>query len=81
MNDALIAADGAKGPPLFLLACAALEGAGDDALALAKTLLGRGADPNGTGSRPNHGNKLAVLCLLASGLEGKSDRPRVRRRG
>ena len=84
MNDALIAADGAKGPPLFLLACAALEGAGDDALTLAKTLLGRGADPNGTGSRPNHGKKLAVLCLLASGLEGKSDPPegeaaRVRR--
>ena len=58
MNDPIVAPDGAEGPPLFLLACAAMEGAGDDAVSLAKQLMSIGADPNSRGNRPQHGKNL-----------------------
>ena len=75
MNDPIVAPDGAEGPPLFLLACAAMEGAGDDAVSLAKQLMSIGADPNSRGNRPQHGKNLPTLCLLIGALEAFSDPP------
>ena len=75
MNDPIVATDGAEGPPLFLLACAAMEGAGDEAVGLAKQLLSRGADPNSRGNRPQHGKNLPTLCLVIGALEAISDPP------
>jgi hypothetical protein len=75
MNDPIVAPDGAEGPPLFLLACAAMEGAGDEAVGLAKQLLSRGADPNSRGNRPQHGKDLPTLCLVIGALEAISDPP------
>jgi hypothetical protein len=74
LNDARVAADGTDGPPLFLLTCGVLEGAGERGVALLKELMARGARAKGcVGSRPNHGERLAPLCLALAHLERFAD--------
>ena len=74
LNDARVAADGTDGPPLFLLTCGVLEGAGERGVALLKELMARGARAEDCfGSRPNHGKRLAPLCLALAHLERFAD--------
>ena len=74
LNDTRVAADGTEGPPLFLLTCGVLEGAGEQSVALLKELMARGARAeNCVGSRPNHGKRLAPLCLALAHLERFAD--------
>ena len=75
MNDPIVAPDGAEGPPLFLLACAAMEGAGDEAVGLAKQLLESRRGPQLARNRPQHGKNLPTLCLVIGALEAISDPP------
>jgi hypothetical protein len=59
---------------LFLLTCGVLEGAGEQSVALLKELMARGARvENCVGSRPNHGKRLAPLCLALAHLERFAD--------
>ena len=74
LNAARLAADGTDGPPLFLLTCGVLEGAGERGVALLKELMARGARVDGcVGSRPNHGKRLAPLGLALAHLERFAD--------
>ena len=69
VNEPRIAADGTEGPPIFLLACAALEGSAD-ALRIVPELLKRGADANARGTRHDHGADVPALCLVVGAMEG-----------
>lgn len=69
VNEPRIAADGTEGPPVFLLACAALEGSADAARVLPE-LLKRGADANARGTRHDHGADVPALCLVVGAMEG-----------
>ena len=69
VNEPRIAADGTEGPPIFLLACAALEGSADAARVLPE-LLKRGADANARGTRHDHGADVPALCLVVGAMEG-----------
>ena len=72
VNEPKVAADGTEGPPLFLLACAALEGA-RDAIRVVPTLLNRGADPNARGTRHDHGADVPALCLVVGAMENVAE--------
>ena len=72
VNEPKVAADGTEGPPLFLLACAALEGA-RDAIRVVPTLLKRGADPNASGTRHDHGADVPALCLVVGAMENVAE--------
>ena len=72
VNEPKVAADGTEGPPLFLLACAALEGA-RDAIRVVPTLLKRGADPNAKGTRHDHGADVPALCLVVGAMENVAE--------
>ena len=69
VNESRVAADGTEGPPIFLLACAALEGS-TDALRMVPELLKRGADANARGTRHDHGADVPALCLVVGAMEG-----------
>ena len=57
---------------MFLLACAALEGA-RDAIRVVPTLLKRGADPNASGTRHDHGADVPALCLVVGAMENVAE--------
>ena len=74
------AAAPASGPPLWHAACAAAEGAGAPAVAVALKLLKLGADPDAVGSRPGHclpGTPALAMCVAA--LRGRARHPNRRR--
>jgi hypothetical protein len=70
----------ASGPPVWHAACAAAEGAGAPAVAVARKLLKLGADPDAVGSRPGHclpGTPALAMCVAA--LRGRARHPSRRR--